>query len=303
MRLTSPSPILLAALCVAFGAVIDAIVKGVTAEAAVLTLLAWRFLFGGSFALSIYVAQGKPRPSARAVRFHAMRAVIQLASAFLFFWSLGQLALAEATVIGFTAALMVAPLASVILGEKVSRVSLSAAVAGFAGALFAISAETGGAPEDANRVLGAGAAFVAAFLYALTLVLVRLRAREEDPLTIVMFTNVFPALLLLPVLIAGLPALSIAYLPVFALLGALGFGVWWLFTIAYSNAPAQRLAPLEYTALIWAAILGGIFFGEVPGWRLYIGALFIIAACLIVAFQDPSGTRTAAAAPLSDLPD
>ena len=34
----------------------------------------------------------------------------------------------------------------------------------------------------------------------------------------------------------------------------------------------QTLAPFEYTGLIWSALLGYVFFQEIPGWRVYAGA-------------------------------
>ena len=280
------SPLLIYAIGVALGCGIDGIVKHVATEMAVITLLAWRFFFGGGFALGAYVAAKKPAPTWPALRFHTMRSVIQLVSAYLFFWALTQLSLAEVTVIGFTAALMVAPVALVVLGEKITAVSIIAAVIGFAGAVFAISGETSGAPADGNRALGALAGFASAFLYALTLVLIRLRTRKEDTLTIVTFTNAIGGVLLLPVLVWSIPTMEWTHLPALVLLGALGTGVWWLFTHAYASAPAQRLAPIEYTSLIWAAALGAVFFDEVPGWQLYLGAAIIIGACLIVAFDS-----------------
>ena len=291
------SPLLVYAIGVALGCGLDAIFKSVAAELAVITILAWRFFFGGSFALAAYVAAKKPVPEWPAIRFHTMRSVIQLVSAFLFFWALTQLSLAEVTVIGFTAALMVAPVARVILGEQITPISLIAAFVGFAGAVFAISAETSGAPVDGDRMLGALAGFASAFLYALTLVLVRLRSRQEDTLTIVTFTNTIGGILLLPVLLYSIPAMNWAYIPALILLGALGTGVWWLFTYAYANAPAQRLAPIEYTSLTWAALLGALFFDEVPGWQLYLGATIIIGACLIVALQDRFGRPDKASEP------
>jgi len=297
------SPLLIYTLGVALGCSIDAIVKGVTAELAVLTLLAWRFLFGGGIMLGVYVAAKRPAPKWPAIRFHTLRSLIQLVSAFLFFWALTQLSLAEVTVIGFTAALMIAPVARVLLGEQMTGRSVLAALLGFAGAVFAISAETSGAPEAGNRLLGALAGFASAFLYAVTLVLVRLRARQEDPLTIVTFTNTLGGLLLLPILFWTLPGMNWAYLPALFGLGCLGTAVWWLFTLAYSNAPAAQLAPIEYTSLIWAAMLGAMFFDEVPGWRLYLGAAIIIAACLMIAFEGNFKTRKAATAPASHLPD
>ncbi len=290
------SPVLIVALCVLCGSGIDALVKGVAMSVPVIVLLAWRFMFGGSYMLTAFVLAKRARPSWRAVRFHLMRTAIHISSAFLFFWGVTQLALAEATVLGFTAVLMVPPLAALILGERVSKLSLGAALIGFGGAALAVSASTSGAPEETNRLLGAGAGLLSAFLYAVSLVLIRLRTRDEDPLTIAMFTNVFPGLMLLPVLIWSVPTVDMAFVPVFALLGAMGALVWYFMTFAYGRAPAQRLAPLEYTSLIWASVLGFVFFEEVPGWQLYVGAVIIIAACLLVAFEERIGAMRASKA-------
>ena len=74
-------------------------------------------------------------------------------------------------------------------------------------------------------------------------------------------------------------------------------------TLAYARAPAQQLAPLEYTALIWSAVFGLIFFDELPGWPLWAGAAIIIASCLIVAFDSHFRTRRETRMPVSDLPE
>jgi len=76
-----------------------------------------------------------------------------------------------------------------------------------------------------------------------------------------------------------------------------------LLTLAYARAPAQQLAPLEYTALIWSALFGAVFFSEMPGWRLWAGAAIIIGACLLVAFENRFATRREAGLPASDLPE
>ncbi len=291
VRLLS-SPVLIVTLCVLCGAGIDALVKGLTANVSVIDLLAWRFLFGGLYMLAAFKLARRPMPNWAAVRFHLMRTSVHILSAFLFFWGLTQLALAEVTVLGFTAVLMVPPLGALILGEPISKWSLAAALIGFGGAALALSASTSGAPEDTNRLLGAGAGLLSALLYALTLILIRLRSRKEDALTIAMFTNVLPAIMLLPFLVMSVPTINTDYVPVFALLGGLGALIWYFMTNAYARASAQRLAPLEYTALIWASVLGMVFFNETPGWQLYLGAVIIIGACLLVAFEDRlAGTK------------
>ncbi|MEM8616300.1 MAG: DMT family transporter [Pseudomonadota bacterium] len=297
------APLLIAMIAIASGSGIDVVVKAFAGEAGLHHLLAWRFLFGGVIAFAVFRAQNRPRPAAEAIRFHTMRGLVQLAGAFLFFYALMHLPLAEATIIGFTAALMVPFLAWILLGERVSPISLFATLIGFVGAALAISGSPVEAVETDQRWLGLIACFAAAFAYAMILVLLRMRATKEDATTIAMFTNVVPAIALLPVTVGlfGFPIWS--YLPLFMVLGLAGFGVWYLLTLAYARAPAQRLAPLDYTALIWAGLFGAVFFQEYPGWRLWAGALIIIAACLIVAFEDRFKTRRETGLPTSDLPE
>ncbi len=309
------APLLVALIAIGIGTGIDALIKGIAPSAGLLHLLAWRFLFGGLIALIVFRHKKLAMPGREAIGFHTMRGLIQLATAFLFFYALMHLRLAEATIIGFTAALMVPPIARVLLGEKITSTALAATVIGFVGAAIAISDAPSQINASPDRTLGLIACFAAAFLYAIVLVLLRMRATKEDAVTIAMFTNVVPAIALLPISVGaimvaaipgsipGLTAPDWTYMPYFLMFGALGYCVWLLMTLAYARAPAQRLAPLEYTSLIWSALLGIAFFSETPGWRLWVGAIIIIAACLIVALENHFHSRRQAQMPLSDLPE
>lgn len=296
-------PLIIALIAIAMGSGIDALVKGIAPGAGLHHLLAWRFLFGGLIALAVFRAQKRPAPPWEAVRFHTARGLIQLGGAFTFFYALLHLPLAVATIIGFTAALMVPFLAWLIMGERVSSVALIATVIGFAGAALAVTGRPQSGQVSEDWILGALSCFIAAFLYALILVMLRMRATKEDATTIAMFTNVVPAIALLPITFGGFGRVDWNDVPLFLILGALGYAVWYLMTLAYARAPAQRLAPLEYTALIWSGIFGSVFFAEYPGWQTWVGAVVIIAACLIVAFEERFVTRKETGLPVSDLPE
>lgn len=300
-------PFLLAALAVFLGAVLDVVVKGLGAELSIATVLAWRYLIGGAIAFSVWRAFHKPWPSLRAIRFHAFRSVVTLVAAGAFFWGLTQLGLAEATVLGFTAALMVPPLAALILGERMTRLAMGAAGIGFAGAVLAVQGVDLDGGDAGNRPWGVAAVLLAAFAYALSMVLIRLRTRHEDSLTIVMFSNVMPGVFVWGLIACGLPfgagaivAAGGEYLPELGLVAILGLTVWTIYTKAISLAPAQQLAPFEYTALLWSSLFGYLFFDEVPRVVLYVGAGLIIAACLLAASETHFQSRRALRRNLSD---
>ncbi len=57
---------------------------------------------------------------------------------------------------------------------------------------------------------------------------------------------------------------STATVVLFAAAGLLGTAGHLAMAFAYGRAPASRLAPLEYTAFLWASAFGLAFFGEIP---------------------------------------
>jgi S-adenosylmethionine uptake transporter len=69
----------------------------------------------------------------------------------------------------------------------------------------------------------------------------------------------------------------------FLVLGALGVTGHIFMATDYAKAEAPRLAALEYTALIWATVLGYMVFGEVPTLATIVGGAFIIAAAVVAS--------------------
>ena len=55
-----------------------------------------------------------------------------------------------------------------------------------------------------------------------------------------------------------------------------------LITRALKLAPASTLAPLHYTLLLWAVVFGLVFFGDVPGPRILVGAAIVVVAGLFI---------------------
>lgn len=293
--------IVFVAFAVLAGATADAVVKGYGPAIGLLSLLTWRFIVGGGIAAVFMVATKRRLPRGKSLGFHVFRSLIQLAAGFSFFYAILQLGLAEATVLGFTAALMVAPIARLVLGEKMDGVTIALTLIGFVGVLVTLSAEPASSNPDGNRVAGLISLMISAVLYALTLNLMRLHARQEDPLTIAAVTNIVPIFVLVPILFVfgDLAPPTDWWVPV--ILGMIGLSVWSFMTLGYAKAEAQLLAPLEYTALIWSAAYGMVFFGEFPAWQVYLGALIIISACLAVAVRTHYRARREARAPASGL--
>jgi S-adenosylmethionine uptake transporter len=65
-----------------------------------------------------------------------------------------------------------------------------------------------------------------------------------------------------------------------------------LIIAAYRNAPAIIVAPMQYSQIIWAALLGWLVFDETMTPMMIVGIAVIIAAGLFIL-----GRSNAAAAP------
>jgi drug/metabolite transporter (DMT)-like permease len=63
-------------------------------------------------------------------------------------------------------------------------------------------------------------------------------------------------------------------------------------TNAYRAAPANVVAPFEYTGLLWLPLWGFVFFAEVPLWTTALGALLIVASGITVLRYPQRSTVT-----------
>lgn len=259
------------------------------------------FLVAGAIVAVLLVVGRLRLPGWGSVGRAAQRAVLVVMVAGFFFYALSVIPLAEATAIAFTAPLYIAVLGWFILKEPVAPQTWLAIAIGLMGVAVISSGAFGRGEAFSGALSGYIAAAVASLAYAGALVLTRLHAASDPVPTMIMLQSGFSAILALPLLALTLAGLALDGRPfvtpdaatlVFALgIGALGtighlFMAW-----GFKHAAAAKLGPMEYTSLLWAAFYGFALFGEVPGWRLFVGCAFIIAGTWIVM----RGERRAAA--------
>lgn len=275
-------PILLYVIGIAFFCAMDAVMKLLVSGHPAVLATTWRYLAALPFILVFWWREGRPRITREMLPLNALRGAIIAGSAFLFFWSLTILPLAQAVTIAFVAPLMIPPLAALLIGEKMQAGSVVAGLLGFVGVLVAIGADPRAIP--AGQLLGVAAVLLSALTYAMGIVITRLRAARDGPSILSLLGALFPILFLSPFVLATVPPAAIlprgeTWLWV-VLAGLCGAIALQFIARAYARAEAQVLAPFEYTALGWAALFGWLFFGEAVDARTWAGAALIAAACL-----------------------
>ncbi len=260
----------------------DAIVKSLPHGVPVIEVVAMRFLFGIPVVLLAIWRTRARWPTLASWKANIPRGVLNVASTLLFFTALRRLPFAEALTLGYLAPLMLALMAAFVLGERVRAGVLGAVLLGLVGVGAIAWSSLVDAASISGDLIGIAAAFGSAVTYATNNVMLRRQAQRDAPTSIVLIQQIVPAVVALPITAAtwSMPSALIWFALV--LLGVLGVGGHFLLTWAYRRAQAGVLAPVDYLALPYAALLGFFFFGEVPTPALWAGAVLIVGACVIV---------------------
>ena len=260
---------------------LDSAIKYATGTFPVMQVAFLRFFIGMLVAGIALVFFRPGWPSREMVLANGSRSLLGAITGVTFFYALSVLPLGETIALSFVAPIYIALLGALILGEKLDRRIGLALAAGFLGMLIIVGGRIGSASYSEHALWGVGAVLLAGLTYALSTVLLRQRAQTDPVLTIIFFQALGPALVLaVPAWFAWQPVPAASW-PLFMLLGLLGFSGHYFLTNAFAREEAGRLAPLEYTALIWAAALGFFIFHEVPQLTTLAGALLIVAGAVL----------------------
>lgn len=276
-------PVLVCTLAIFLLSAMDAGMKSLVIAVGVYNVVLWRSLLAALAAGAGWAAGRPALPRARAMKLHVLRAVIVGIVLITFFWGLARLPLAEAIGLSFIAPLFALFLAALMLGERIRPQAVWAAVLGFAGVAVIVAGQFGAASDSEDTLLGTLSVLVSTLFYALNLILTRKQAQIAKPIEIMFFQN----LVLLILMALAAPWLA-SLLPREYWLPLLGVTVLsltgqYLMSWSYARAEAQYLISTEYTAFIWAILLGWFFFGEAVSWQTFAGASLIIGSCWIAA--------------------
>lgn len=234
----------------------------------------------GAFTLLILspwlLRQGPSALATRRPKGHLARGAAGIASFMLYLLAIHWMPLADAIAIMQARPLWALPLAVLLLGERLRRERVLAALLGFAG-VIAI------ARPDGDLSFGAFAAVGSGITGALVIICMKRLGGTEPGLRIIAWYAILsilvwgpvsalfwrtPSLLALALLLTGSAA---------AVLGDM------LMQAAARRAEIGLLAPVEYVGIPASAVIGFLLFAEQPGWGLAIGTGLMLTATLWLA--------------------
>ncbi|MEP2532675.1 DMT family transporter [Shimia sp.] len=220
---------------------------------------------------------------------HFWRGFIGTTAMALGFAALAYLPLPEVTAIGFTAPLLTVVFAAMFLGETVRAFRLTAVGIGLFGVMVVLWPRLtifgGGSASDA-ATLGVMLVLGSAVFKALAQIHIRKLVQSEQTSAIVFYFSLTATCLSLLTLPFGwvMPTgPECAYLIGAGLIG----GVAQIFlTSSYRFAPASVVAPFDYSAMLFALVIGYVWFDEVPTLLMLVGASIIIFAGVLIIWRE-----------------
>ena len=129
---------------VAVLSIMDAVMKHLVLVIGIIAVSVWRA--GANFAIAaiIYLPSRSGWPARSILRIHVWRSLIITVMAFLFFWGIGRVPLAQAIALTFIAPLIALLLAALVLKEQIGSRSIAGSLVAFAGVLVIVFGQARG---------------------------------------------------------------------------------------------------------------------------------------------------------------
>jgi len=221
---------------------------------------------------------------------HLLRGCCGFFAPFAFFSSLKSLPLADATVVFFSSTFILTAASALFLKERVGIHRWSAVVIGFVGVVIAMNPQGGG---DVNTYL---MVLAAATIYSMIFISGKRLSHRDSVISLVFTLHLGMGLM-------ATMALPWVWVPIswiefgqLCLVSAIALVAHYLFAAAFARAEVSALAPFEYSALVWATIIGYLLWRDIPTIEVWTGAVIIIGCGLYVMHRESLRHRAASTA-------
>lgn len=206
----------------------------------------------------------------------ALRTLALIGNGLLVTYAFTALPLAQAYAIFFTLPLMLSLIAWPLLGDRVDATGGLAVLLGLIGVIVALN------PGKVEFTLAHLAAILGTVLAAVHYLIIRKTGGAEAMVPMMLYPvlgQTVSAFLILPGRYVPMPLADLATVGAITLTGLAGT---LLMIAAYRVAPPIIVAPMQYSQIAWAAILGALFFAEPMSATTALGMAIIAAAGFLI---------------------
>lgn len=208
------------------------------------------------------------------------RSILGVLGIYFYYYGINYVYLADASIISRLNPFFVTFFAWIFLKEKLPNFQIISLIIVFVGAVMIIK------PKLSSEFLPSLAIVGAALFTGASHTIVRALHFKEHPYTIVFFFSFASAVMLLPFVLPNfvIPTpIQLLHLVGQAIMGLLS---QIFLTVAFRHAKASEVSIYSYTIIIFGAIFGYIFWGEISDALSMIGGFLIVAASIALFFKQ-----------------
>ena len=192
------------------------------------------------------------------------------------FYAVDHMAISDASMLNKLSPFFAIIFSYVLMHESASAADWLSVAAAFTGALFVVK------PTFGFEVIPALAGVMGGFGAGLAYANVRkLGTRGENSMIIVAFFSAFTTFWLLPFLLLHYHPMTARQWCFMLLTGAAAAGGQIFITKAYAKAPAKEISVYDFSIVIFAAVFGFLFLGQMPDLFSAAGYIIIIGTAVL----------------------
>ncbi|MDX1737860.1 MAG: DMT family transporter, partial [Alphaproteobacteria bacterium] len=238
---------------------------------------------------------GLTKLKTKRVKLHSVRVVIGFCAPFFFFTSLGEMPLADVTVLFFASPFIMTALSVPLFGEKVGVHRWISIAIGFVGVIIIVQ------PGATTFQFAAIYALIGCAAYSLIGLMVRWMSDTESSLVIVYYFNLGVGLIASVALPFYWIPVPVEHFWMFGAMAVLALTGHICMTRAFTLGEMGTITPFEYSSLIWAVLLGYLLWGDLPAAHVWFGTVIIVGCGLYILYRE-NRKNAEITPPVSDIP-
>lgn len=261
----------------------DVIAKHVGGRLDPIEVTFFRFFFSFITLLPFVITRGCSIFKTSNLQTNILRGVWGAASFCLYTYSLVQIKLVEIVAIMWTIPLFVLVLSMFFLNERVNCTRWIATLIGFFGLAFITLYNN----ESSFSFRFAYIMPVAsAFMFAVQDVMVKKMLDNDDRITMLLYFAIVTSILTFPLALLVWKTPTLFEASLLLLFGSFANLMQYFIFRAFEATDLSALAPFRYVEFLVSALMGFIFFSEIPGLNVFVGAVILIPTTLYLAYTE-----------------
>jgi drug/metabolite transporter (DMT)-like permease len=210
----------------------------------------------------------------------SVRGLCHAGGVILWFYAMVRIPIAEVTAMGYLAPIYVTIGAAVFLGERLAARRIVAVLLGLVGAAIVLR------PGFREVSDGHMAMLMAAFVFAGSYLVAKVMADEVKPSVVVAMLSIFVTIGLAPFAAADWVAPNARELTFLAAVALFATAGHYTMTLAFAAAPMTVTQPVTFLQLIWATLLGLIWFDEAVDIWVVLGGIVILGSVTFITWRE-----------------